>query len=415
MKFANILFDGNRKGSINLGDDLQLVAVELLYKKMGLGKEDIIRIKLSELSTYDGEYCILPVSFPLYGYRDKLYITMFSPKIIPVFLALSIMSHNILPEEIEYLKHYEPIGCRDYHTVKILREKGILAYLNGCLTATLPKRMPVKGNKVYLVDIPEEYLQFIPSDKLLNAVNTSQVVDNCDNPEKEIENRLNEYAENASLVITTRLHCAMPCVAMGIPVVLMKDYYSFRFSFISRYIHIYEKDEFDRIDWNPIPVFYEDEKSKIMNLAIKRIQDSYNKYAPMFDLSWFYENNNIRNDYYIEHFDNVKEFIDNHFSKDEYFKYAIWGITQKADMICEYLKNNYCNSELVYVYDKNKIVTFYGIDSGNDINKLLNPEIFVFVTAATANLYAIDIFNKEGKTNFHISDDGIKRIGFHNA
>jgi len=37
------------------------------------------------------------------------------------------------------------------------------------------------------------------------------------------QNALDEYREHASLVITTRLHCALPCVAMGIPVVFVGD------------------------------------------------------------------------------------------------------------------------------------------------------------------------------------------------
>lgn len=411
MKYANIIFDGNRKGSVNIGDDLQLVAIENLYKRMGIPDEDIIRIGLSELSTYDGEYCILPVSFPLYGYREGTYITMFSAKIVPVFLALSIMCGNISDEECDYLRHFEPIGCRDYHTVKLLRSKGILAYLNGCITATLPRRMDLEGDKTYLVDVPEEYYDYIPKRLLKNAVVTSQIVDECEDPEKEIKDRLDEYALNASLVITTRLHCAMPCVAMGIPVVLLKDNYSFRFSFISKYIHVYEKEEFDTIDWSPRSIDYEEKKEEILGVAIKRIQDTIDKYAPMYDLSWFYEKDNIREDYYIEHFDNVKDFIEENFDKTDSFKYAVWGLTQKADMICSYLEDNYPNARLVYAYDRNKQTKFHGIESGNSIDEICKEDVFVFVTAATANLVAMDMFSSHGKCNYHISDDGIKRIG----
>jgi len=411
MKYANIIFDGKRKGSVNIGDDLQLVAIESLYERMGIPREEIVRIKLSELASYDGEYCILPVSFPLYGYREGTYITMFSPKIIPVFLALSIMSGNISREECDYLRHFEPIGCRDYHTVKLLREKGLLAYLNGCMTATLPRRNDLSGNKIYIVDLPESYYRYVPHRLLQNAVVTSQVMDQCEDPEKEIKCRLDEYAKNAAMVITTRLHCAMPCVAMGIPVVLMKDRYSFRFPFISRYIHVYEKEEFDNIDWNPQTVEYEEKKEEIIKLAINRLKSAYESYAPMYDLSWFYEKDNIREDYYIEHFDNVKEFIDEHFEKEESFRYAIWGLTQKADMICDYMEDNYPNAQLAYVYDKNKVTRFHGIMSGSDIGEICRKDVFVFVTAATANLAAMELFKKCGKNSYHVSDDGIRRIG----
>ena len=412
MKYGNIIFDGNRKGSVNIGDDLQLVAVENIYNHMGISQDRIVRVKLSELSTYDGEYCILPISFPLYGYRNETYITMFSPKIIPVFLALSIMSGNISEEECNYLRHYEPIGCRDYHTVKLLRNRGILAYLNGCLSAALPRRENLSGEKVYLVDIPRDYYNYIPEALREDAIVTSQVVDNCNNPEEEIKKKLDEYAKNASLIITTRLHCAMPCVAMGIPVILMKDKYSFRFPFISRYIHVYEKAEFNDIDWNPKSIEYEDIKKQIISLAQDRIKMTYDKYSQMFNLSWFYEENNIREDYFIEHFDNVREYIDLHFNKDESFTYAIWGITQKADMICSYIEHNYPKASFCYAYDMKKRILFHGVQSGNDIEEICKRDLFVFVTTATANLVAMDLFEKCGKKNFHISDDGIERIGY---
>ena len=310
MLYANIKFDGNRNGSVNIGDDLQILAIEYLYQYMGIDYKDVVRIRLSELSTYTGEYAILPVSFPLYGYREGTYIKMFSPKIIPVFLGLSIMSNNISKEECDYLRRYEPIGCRDYYTVKILRNHNILAYLNGCMTVTLPQRDIMKNYEqktVYLVDIPTKYTKYIPDQLLKGCVIKSQILEECVDPEKTMRERLDEYEKNASVVITTRLHCVLPCLAMGIPVVFMKEKYSFRFSAISRFIHVYTEEEFDKIDFSPKPVSYESKKKSILALAAKRITETYNRYREIFDLSNFYETNNNLSTYYIEHFDNVIE------------------------------------------------------------------------------------------------------------
>ena len=279
------------------------------------------------------------------------------------------------------------------------------------MTAALPRRNDLQGNKIYLVDIPKSYYKYIPNKLLRNAIVTSHVLEDCLDPEKEIKKRLDEYALKASVVITTRLHCAMPCVAMGIPVVLMKERYSFRFPFISRYIHVYEKEEFGKIDWNPKAIDYEDRKKQILDLAISRIKTAHDNYSPTYDLSMFYEENNIREDYYVEHYDNVREYIETHFGKDENILYAIWGITQKADLICTFLEENYPNSRLVYAYDMKKKIMFHGVYSGNEIEALCKEDVFVFVTTATANLPAIELFNIKGKKNFYISDDGIERIG----
>lgn len=128
---------------------MQLVAVENLYMEMGIDYADVVCIGLSKLSSYDGEYVVLPVSFLLYGYRDELNITMFSPKIIPVFLELSVMGGNISEEEIVYLRRFEPIGCRDYYTVKWFRERNVCAYMNGCLTAMIPNISSGMGRRLF--------------------------------------------------------------------------------------------------------------------------------------------------------------------------------------------------------------------------------------------------------------------------
>lgn len=410
MKYANIIFDGNRKTSYNIGDDLQLVAIENLYKYMGIAEGDIVRIPFSQLVTYDGEYVVLPIAFPLYGYSHDMYITMFSNKIIPVFLALSIMSGNLTDDEVVYLRRFEPIGCRDYHTMKLMQENNIMAYLNGCMTATLPRISNLKGEKVYFVDVPARYYQHIPEEIAKDAIVLSNVLDDCVDPEQEVKNRLKQYAENARLVVTTRLHVAMPCTAIGIPVVFMKDRYSFRFPFISRYIHVWEKEEFNNIDWNPKPVEYEDMKHMILDVAGKRITETYNKYQPIYDLSWFYEQNNLRKDYFVEHVDNVIEFIKREFSVDNNYEYAIWGVTQKADLICDFIEKERPNMNLKYVYDRSRKTEFHGLVSGNDVDKIKEKNVFVFVTAATANVDAMRIFGEINKTDYYISADDIDRL-----
>lgn len=406
MKYANVIFDGKRKSSVNIGDDLQLVAIENLYMAMGIDYKDVIRIGFSELSSYDGEYVILPISFPFYGYREGLNITMFSPKIIPVFLGLSVMGGNISEEEILYLRRFEPIGCRDYYTVEWLREKNICAYLNGCLTATLP-RCTGGGKDIYLVDIPTKYYPYIPKELRNHAHIKSQILYDCEDPEETVKTYLQEYAENARLVITTRLHCALPCIAMGIPVILMKDRFSFRFTTLARYIPIYTREEFGEIDWNPQPVEYEAEKKMILQSAAKRIQDAYDKYGHIFDISQFYEKQAIHRPVWVEHYDNVVEDIKEHFQEDDEIPYAVWGITQKADLICSYMENHYKNAKLIVVYDRNKKVTFHGVMSTQQQDAILKKGVFVFVTTATANEAAVKLFQTVGKTEYHISTDGI--------
>ena len=76
MKFANLALDSDKKME-NIGDWVQIFAIENLFEYMNIKKNEIVHIKISELSTYDGEYVILPINYPLYGYYHLSYKSPF--------------------------------------------------------------------------------------------------------------------------------------------------------------------------------------------------------------------------------------------------------------------------------------------------------------------------------------------------
>jgi len=216
---------------------------------------------------------------------------------------------------------------------------------------------------------------------------------------------LNRYAAEAKLVITTRLHCAWPCVGMGIPVILMKNQASFRFSALGKYLPIYTRDEFSNIDWNPKPVDVEDIKEKLLKNAADRLKGTYYKYNHMMEISQYYESGIAIKYDYVEHFSNVVEYIRNNWGKNDKFQYAVWGITHKADLVCSYLEENYPNAKFVAAFDAKRKVTFHGIDSipieeAEDIK-----DIFIFVTTAALDKIATEYFAKIGKSNYYCSVD----------
>ncbi len=163
MKFANYQFEAHEKN--NLGDNMQIIAIDYIYEKMGIDPEDIVYIDKNSLSSYEGEYVILPVNMPLIDYQPNGICGWFSNKIIPVFFGLTLVKDTLLPNEVMYYKKYEPIGCRDERTLETLRKYGIESYLNGCITVTLPLRKlnPQKQNKVFIVDVSDKLLKYIPS------------------------------------------------------------------------------------------------------------------------------------------------------------------------------------------------------------------------------------------------------------
>ena len=67
MKYGNIAYSP-RSNRLTIGDDMQLLAVQELYRQIDIKDEDVIEINYGELATYSGEYVVLPISFPLLAY-----------------------------------------------------------------------------------------------------------------------------------------------------------------------------------------------------------------------------------------------------------------------------------------------------------------------------------------------------------
>ena len=102
--------------------------------------------------------------------------------------------------------------------------------------------------------------------------------------------RFKKYEEEASLVVTSRLHAAAPCLAMGIPVIMAANNIDYRFSWLDKYVPIYTPEEFEDINWNPDPIDIEDIKEQIFEIFREQIQNAYQSRKKLYDLSAFYEN-----------------------------------------------------------------------------------------------------------------------------
>ena len=256
----------------NIGDYIQaLAASQFLPSIDGF-------VNREELSQYDGEECVvimngwfmhIPNNWPP------------SKKIQPVFLSFHInieASEKMLTNHgITYLKENEPIGCRDRYTLNLLRQRGIEAWFTGCLTLTLGNKFisVEKKENVYFVDpsIPmskdrldrlvvllrHPILVYKISKKLSNLgknksfrnriykssqfvrlysnVFTNECLNNAifithvsnhynawSHEEKLYEaEKLIKLYSHAKFVVTSRLHCALPCLGIQTPVYFTQD------------------------------------------------------------------------------------------------------------------------------------------------------------------------------------------------
>jgi hypothetical protein len=213
MKFASLKY--NR--SNNLGDEIESLAAEQFLPHLDKRFDRDSLHNISENEKYmlimNGWFCHSPTDcFPP------------SDSIVPVFIGFHINKKKtryfLNPQCIEYFKKHEPIGCRDRRTMELLSTKGVDAFYSKCLTLTFPKRTkePING-KVFLVDVDSIP---IPEPLYAGAIKITHITN--DSWGDEIKTLLAKkllamYRDEARLVITTRLHCALPCIAIGVPVV----------------------------------------------------------------------------------------------------------------------------------------------------------------------------------------------------
>ncbi len=398
MKFANLVLDVN-SSMVNLGDWIQIFAIENLYNYMGIDYADVVRIKVSELSEYEGEDVILPINYPFYGFYNL------STKIYPVYLGISLI--NIAVADGLHMKQFQPIGCRDYHTLMECKKAGLDSYYGGCLSISFPKR---KSNhlkrKVYMVDVSEKIQEQIPKIIKQDAIIRHQVIYNNDKiDEQYVKEYYEELYDNASLVITSKIHCAQPCLAVGIPVVFICEHKSFRFDVLSNYIPIYELDQMSEINWSPEIPDLELLKHSMLENAKSRVWECYSKYSNRLCIHDFYLQGQHKG-YCIDTVWAFQKYIEDRWSREDHFSYILWGVTQIAESIYEWISRYYKNANLAGVIDIYNKQAFHGCEAtGTDI--LENTTSVVLVTAGAAGVMARKVFETMKIKHYVICYNGL--------
>ena len=166
-----------------------------------------------------------------------------SKQIIPFFLSYHLGKSNLSSLYINTLKKFSPIGCRDINTRDTLNKYGINSYFSSCLTTTLdidflsPENK--RSNNIIFIDY--KFGQFRKADKFLLSLkryNFKNIIHTKHKFNLELSHierfrlakSLLEKYSKAKLVITTRIHGALPCLAFHTPVIFINkiyDYYRF--------------------------------------------------------------------------------------------------------------------------------------------------------------------------------------------
>jgi len=250
--------------SDNLGDFIQSIASAKLIMP-----EKPSRLNRDQLNNYHGPQVKLIMNGWFMEQPDNWPP---SSSITPLFISFHLNpiaeSGMLTTKGISYFKKHQPIGCRDYYTQNTLEKYGIETYFSGCLTLTLKRADFINGN-----ENREGVIVISPFERLLpNKDNTKldglkslffKVFQEIKQPfktnkHKQAMNRLDAYLSQldeevrfrtqlkpikahteaerikaaeeqleaiarAKLVITSRIHSALPAVAFGTPVIFLSD------------------------------------------------------------------------------------------------------------------------------------------------------------------------------------------------
>lgn len=207
----------------NIGDAVQSLLLRDLYEEHGVKCSEYVPVGQS--FRYKGEKLLLPMnSCNVYGGPGDARKFATSSDIDYRYLGFHLHGDLRTFGKNVKLKSDYPIGCRDVPTRDFLRSLGYNAYFSGCISMTLPKRPEGDYRLVYVID--DDAKKGLPFCDPVDLRPITSLGLPKDAPWEKCEelarDRINLLRDTAKLVITSRLHVYLPCVAMGIPVLFTR-------------------------------------------------------------------------------------------------------------------------------------------------------------------------------------------------
>ena len=281
-------------GSKNIGDYVQTKAVIDLVGSKNikiLDRENLNKYNDNVIQTIiNGWFMESPENWPP------------SEKIKPLFISFhinpSIKTEFLKDESIKYFKSHEPVGCRDIYTRDILLEKGINAYYSSCITTTIDRNNYLKSKTqaegiivIGAFDRLKPTLDYKSSAKLLLSIfkypfkkidytlKLSKFNRHLNNQNFKIKrysqlykrpikshneglglaSEMLEKIAESEVMITSRIHAALPALAMGLKVIFIDQgldhiNHKHRLSGLKNYFTCVNLKDFFMINLDNIPV-----------------------------------------------------------------------------------------------------------------------------------------------------------------
>lgn len=262
MKFAALAYK-----TLNIGDDLQSFSIINLVN----GVDCFLDRECLADAYLDSPHHLVMNTWYKLGNDTRLP----SRRINPIFHGFSVGNDELFDKRfLNYISNFSPIGCRDLWSVDFLKKNGIDAYWSGCssiFAGSFLKNITERTDTILNYDVPSAFLKkYAPPEifsKLITSTNHVPYFGRDDALYRfgQVERFLRKLA-SAKLVITRRLHIALPCIGLGIPVIVFPDERLSnsrrRFSGVERMLPIYFQQDVEsgqKIDWNPKPAIIHQE------------------------------------------------------------------------------------------------------------------------------------------------------------
>ena len=234
----------------NAGDYIQSLAAARFLPRVD---RYINREKLNEYNgnpiklIMNGWFMHRPANWPPSG--------KIQPLVTSFHLNSQVKDPMLSDNSVGWFKKHGPVGCRDEYTLDLLSKAGVDTYLSGCLTSTFVNEYNYRTNDIFFADVlfrvpgwstsartPREFIKAVVSGDLIKVNQRNRILKElfeedmlhesksishyhpARHSEKErfavAEDFLKKYA-TAKLVVTSRIHCAIPCLAFGTPVIFI--------------------------------------------------------------------------------------------------------------------------------------------------------------------------------------------------
>lgn len=286
MKKYGLLITSPINNYKNIGDYVQSLAAQQ-YIPNGEDYEYIEKEDVAHFDGHDKIKCIMNAWYIWHPENWPPKENAIDPLLTSIHITPLTAEAMLANGGKEYFIKHGPVGCRDKGTLDILKKNGVPCYFSGCLTLTLGRKYKYEGerNGVIFVDpyIPpiryvhesgniyypknviksclyfaksplkilklsrkdffkarfrlqtiynasmfyHAYSSLFTSELLLNAEYLTHMVEVGESYTQEellsnAEKLVYKYAK-AQYVVTSRIHCALPCTGLETPVIFVLD------------------------------------------------------------------------------------------------------------------------------------------------------------------------------------------------